>query len=240
MPRRGRPRARRLGPSLLCAAVLAAGGAALATGCGSSDDEALTVSAASSLKTALTNHAEGFDQAEVRLAFGGSDQLAAQIRAGVRPDVYAAANTELPERLHAEGLVERPVRFASNRIVVAVRDDSDARTIGDIRRVAIGSPSVPVGAYARQALRRLGPIEIASEEPDVASIVARVRAGAVDAGFVYATDVAAVEGLRAIELPFRTRVEYAAAVVRGAGGAAREFVASLRGAEALRDAGFGP
>jgi molybdate transport system substrate-binding protein len=207
------------------------------------------VSAASSLKTALTEHAETFDGAEVRLSFGGSDQLAAQIRAGARPDVFAAANTELPRKLHAEGLVETPVRFASNRLVVAVRADSRVKTVGALAepgtKIAVGSPSVPVGSYTRGALRRLDPRvadNVASEEPDVSSIVARVRAGAVDAGFAYATDVRAVKELRAIELPFRTRVEYAAAVVRGTDHPeeARAFVRGLRGAEALRGAGFGP
>jgi molybdate transport system substrate-binding protein len=217
-------------------------------GCGSGGGEPeLTVSAASSLKSAFEEHADGFDEADVRLAFGGSDQLAAQIRAGARPDVYAAANTDLPERLHAEGLVERPVRFASNRLVVAVRDDARARAFGDLReegvKVAVGSPSVPIGDYTREALRRAGgDIEIASEEPDVASIVARVRAGAVDAGVVYATDVKAVPELRAIELPVRTRISYAAAVVRGSDhpAEARAFVKGLRGAAELTDAGFGP
>ena len=208
--------------------------AALGVGCG--EDETLTVSAASSLKAAFTAHADP----HVRLSFGGSDQLAAQIRSGAKPDVFAAANAELPEQLHEEGLVEKPVRFASNRLVAAVRADGGIDALDDVKRVAIGSPSVPVGIYTRRVLRRLAPVEIASEEPDVASIVARVRSGAVDAGFVYATDVRAVEELRAIELPVRTHVEYAAAVVRPGSEAAREFVQGLRGARALREAGFGP
>ena len=52
--------------------------------------------------------------------FAGSDELAAQIRQGVKPDVYAAANTTLPDELHADGLVEKPVAFASNTLVLAV------------------------------------------------------------------------------------------------------------------------
>ena len=41
--------------------------------------------------------------------FAGSDELAAQIRKGVKPDVFAAANTKLPDQLFDEGLVEKPV-----------------------------------------------------------------------------------------------------------------------------------
>ena len=218
-----------------------------AAGCGGGDQTDLTVSAASSLKAAFEKHADDFDGAQVRLSFAGSDQLAAQIRAGAKPDVFAAANSDLPERLHAEGHLERPVVFASNRLVVAVRRDGDVRSFNQLgdpgTKVALGSPSVPIGQYAREALERARlDLEPASEEPDVSSIIARVRAGAVDAGLVYATDVSAATELRAIELPVRTRVRYAAAVVKGTEhpNEAREFVASLRGSQALRQAGFGP
>ena len=87
-----------------------------------------------------------------------------------------------------------------------------------------------------------------SEEPDVAGIVGKLAQGAVDAGFVYATDVAAAGGaLRGIALPARLepQVAYAAAVVRNAPhpAQARAFVAGLArgaGAQALRAAGFEP
>jgi molybdate transport system substrate-binding protein len=218
----------------------------LANGCNEENEPRLTISAASSLKAAFENHADEFEGAQVRLAFGGSDQLAAQIRAGARPDVFASANTELPERLHAEGLVEAPVVVASNRLVVAVPAGGDVKDFGQLAdpgvKVAIGSASVPIGKYARDALRRARlDLKPASEEPDVSSIVARVRAGAVDAGIVYATDVKAADELRAIELPVPTRVEYAAAVVKDTDhpDEARSFIEQLLGASALRKAGFG-
>jgi hypothetical protein len=57
---------------------------------------------------------------------------------------------------------------------------------------------------------------------------------------VYVTDAEAVDELRAIELPIRTRADYSAAVVRGSEHVeeARRFVRGLRGARALTDAGF--
>ena len=73
----------------------------------------LVVSAASSLKAAFTHYAEQFSQAKVRYSFGGSDLLAAQIQQGVKPDVFASANTKLPDMLYAKGLVAKPVTFAS-------------------------------------------------------------------------------------------------------------------------------
>ena len=93
-------------------------------GCGGSSESSggdsgpLIVSAASSLKTAFTQYGQQFGQ--VRFSFAGSDELAAQIRQGVKPDVFASANTKLPEQLFAARLVEKPTVFAGNRLVLAV------------------------------------------------------------------------------------------------------------------------
>jgi molybdate transport system substrate-binding protein len=207
--------------------------------CGSGEE--LRVSAASSLKPAL----EGQD--DVRVSFGGSEELAAQIRQGAQPDVYAAANTELPDALYREGLVEKPVVFAANRLVLAVPPESRITAVEDLARpglrIAVGAPSVPVGAYTRQALERLpGRVRdailanVRSEEPDVSGVVGKLVQGAVDAGFVYITDVRAVNGrLRAVALD-APKVRYGAAVVKGAGEEAREFLSRLP--ELARAAGF--
>jgi len=244
-------------------ALLAVAASAPAAGCGGGNEGSrprLTVSAATSLTKALTAYAGTFRPATVRLQFAGSDELAAQIRQGVRPDVYAAANTRLPEQLFRERLVDRPVVFAANRLVIAVPAHGSAvRSIADLARpgvtIAAGAPDVPVGAYARAVIARLPPAQrdavarnIRSSEPDVGGVVAKVAQGAVDAGLVYITDVRGAPGrLRAVELPasLRPRVRYAAAVVRGAGQPrlARAFIAGLlhgAGASALREAGFAP
>ena len=68
----------------------------------------------------------------MRLSFAGSDELAAQIRQGVKPDVYAAANTKLPDALYDEGLLEQPVEFATNTFVLAVPKDSEIDSIDDL------------------------------------------------------------------------------------------------------------
>lgn len=240
--------------------VLVAAGVTQA-GCAGADGNAhLDVSAASSLKTALTASAPSFDAADLRFSFAGSQQLAAQIRAGARPDLFASADSQLPDALAAAGLAETPVSFARNELVLAVpARGGKVRSLTDLGdggvTLAIGAPAVPVGAYARAALDRLAPrlrlralSNVRSSEPDVAGVVGKLAVGAVDAGFVYITDVRAAGGrLRAIRLPRRVQpqVLYKAQVIRGARNPAlaRAYIESLiRGpaARALREAGFLP
>src|SRR3954447_3478097 len=100
-------------PALLaCVAAIGLAGA----GCGDGSGGALVVLGASSLQEPMSEYARGFDGAEVRTSFAGSDQLAAQIRQGAAADVFASADTEYPARLHREGLVGKPRVFAANEL----------------------------------------------------------------------------------------------------------------------------
>jgi molybdate transport system substrate-binding protein len=246
--------------ALLVALAGCGGGDESTGGEGGQERPRLVVSAAASLKTAFTAYGREFPDADVRLSFAGSGELAAQIRQGVTPDVFAAADTKLPEQLFADGLVERPTVFAGNRLVLAVpAGERKVRGLEDLERgntpLAIGAEGVPVGSYTRTVLERLPAARrravlanVRTEEPDVGGIVGKLTQGAVDAGFVYVSDVRGTDGaLRAIELPpdLQPDVAYGVAVVKGASqpAAARRFIAGLldgRGAEALRAAGFEP
>jgi molybdate transport system substrate-binding protein len=250
--------------------ALVLGGAALGlAGCGDDGDTEATarggdkprlvVSAASSMTEALEACGPEFAHATVRLQFAGSDELAAQIRQGVEPDVYAAANTTLPEELNEEGLLARPVEFATNEFVLAVPKDSEIKSIDDLTgedvKIAIGAEDVPIGSYTRETLAKLTAAQeqaildnVRSNEPDVKGIVGKLTQGAADAGFVYVTDVNATGGeLEAIELPaeLQPTVTYGAGVVDGAKQPeqAQTFVDQLVDgpcADALEEAGFGP
>jgi molybdate transport system substrate-binding protein len=233
-----------------------------AVGCGSDNSDRLVVSAATSMTEALERCAPRFgesESAEVRLSLAGSDELAAQIRQGARVDVYAAANTRLPDELHSDGLLEQPVKFATNEFVLAVPKDSGIDSIEDLTKdgttVVIGSESVPIGAYTRETLAKLPAAQekailanVRSNEPDVKGIVGKLTQGAADAGFVYVTDVNATGGeLKAIELPadLEPQVTYGAGVVKKARQPelAQRFVDGLTDgdcADALKAAGFGP
>jgi molybdate transport system substrate-binding protein len=253
---------RRQSSAIRVVASIAAVATSLAVlpGCGGGgdDSEPLVVSAAASLNTAFHDYVEaaGID---ARMSFAGSDELAAQIRQGVKPDVYAAANTTLPDQLHAEGHVGQPSVFATNTLVLAVPKDSAIDSLDDLTSpgptIAMGDPSVPVGSYTREVLGELPDTQrraiydnVRSEEPDVSGIASKLTQGAVDAGFVYITDVTASDGeLKAIQLPaeLQPNVQYGAAVVTGAKepDAARSFIDGLLsgdGAAALREAGFRP
>jgi molybdate transport system substrate-binding protein len=234
---------------------------AIAAGCGNDDDDGdgLVVSAAASLSEAFPDYADaaGYD---AKFSFAGSDELAAQIRQGAAPDVYAAANTTLPDDLYEDGLLGKPVVFATNRFLLAVpADSSDITSLEDLTepgvKIAIGDPDVPIGAYTRETLDKLPTSEskaivanVASEEPDVLGIAAKINQGAVDAGFLYRSDVDASNGrIKGIVLPadLEPDVAYGAGVVTDSDeqDEAKRFVDGLlsdKGQSALRENGFLP
>ena len=188
---------------LAAGAAVAAGAVTTTDGGGGSRIDRLVVSAASSMTEALETCAPEFGDAEnadVRLSFAGSDELAAQIRQGAKVDVYAAANTQSPTSSTPTVCSSKPVEFATNEFVLAVPKDSDIGSVEDLTKegttVVIGSESVPIGAYTRETLAKLPPDQekailanVRSNEPDVKGIVGKLTQGAADAGFVYVTDV---------------------------------------------------
>jgi molybdate transport system substrate-binding protein len=227
-------------------------GLVLLAGCGGDGDGPLTVYAASSLT-------EVFEQLapDARFNFAGSDELATQLREGAQADVYAAASPRYPGELFDEGIIDAPVVFATNRLVIAVPSGNPAeiRELDDLAaadvRLVVGGEGVPIGDYTRELLGRAGRLDVlervVSEEEDVKGVLAKVALGEADAGFVYATDAqAAGDDVVAIELPseLQGRIEYPVAVVRDTGRAedAQRFVELLRssrGRAALQAAGFG-
>jgi molybdate transport system substrate-binding protein len=193
-----------------------------------------------------------------RYSFAGSDQLALQIREGAPADVYAAASPKYTQLLYRDGLVLKPVPFATNRLILLVPRSNPAgiRTVYDLRReglkLVIGDRTVPIGTYTRQILDTLGITNdvmknVVSQEADVKGIVAKVALGEADAGFVYATDAKPVASrTRTIGLPTWAQppIRYEIAVVKASSHQreAKAFlrkVLSKRGRVLLARAGFG-
>lgn len=213
----------------------------------------VTVFAAASLTDVLPRIDKG-----PRYSFAGSDQLALQIRQGAPADVYAAASPKYTQLLYRDGLVLKPVVFATNRLIVLVprSNPGGIRTVYDLRReglkIVIGDRTVPIGAYTRQILDTLGITtevtkNVVSQETDVKGIVAKVALDEADAGFVYATDAKPVAArTRVVALPAWAQppIRYEIAVVKASSNrtAAAAFVRkvmSKRGRLLLARAGLG-
>ena len=193
-----------------------------------------------------------------RYSFAGSDQLAAQIRAGATADVFASASPKQTELLYHDGLLRKPLVFATNKLIVIVPRSNPGHvdSVYDLRRrglkVVVGTPTVPVGAYTRQVLDSLGitsdvMANVVDQEPDVKSIVAKIALGEGDAGFVYKTDARpAGKRVTAVLIPAWAQppIRYEIGVVkrsshRAAATAFIKRVTSLRGRRLLVQAGFG-
>jgi molybdate transport system substrate-binding protein len=193
-----------------------------------------------------------------RYSFAGSDQLALQIRQGAPADVYAAASPKYPQLLYHDGLVRKPITFATNKLVVIVPKSNPAQihSVYDLRRsgvkVVIGDRGVPIGAYTRQLLDALGITDavmpnVVSQETDVKGIVGKVALGEADAGFVYLTDARPVASkVTKVLIPAwaQPSIRYQLAVVSSTPRRveARSFirkVRSKRGRLLLKRAGFG-
>ena len=182
----------------------------------------LTVYAAASL-TDVFPKIDSFE----RYSFGGSNQLAAQIQQGAPADVFASANTALPNQLYAKGLCSKPVVFTRNTLVVVVPKSNPAgiRGIYDLAKpgvkLVVAGPGVPVGSYTLQVLKNMNlsasvQKNVVSQETDVREVLSKVALGEADAGFVYATDAKTVSTrVKTLKVPAwaQPKVQYGICVV---------------------------
>jgi molybdate transport system substrate-binding protein len=207
----------------------------------------VVVFAAASLTDAVTEIARDFGNrsgARVVMSFGGSNDLARQIRAGAPVDVFVSASAERIEEVVRAGLVrpEDRVDLLSNRLAVVVpaRSELKLEAPEDLlraRRLALGDPEVvPAGIYAREWLERIGLWARLRERVvptlDVRAALVAVELRAVDAGVVYRTDVALAKQVRvAFEVPAgdAPRILYVAGVLASSSKqAARAFFEDLQ------------
>jgi len=208
--------------ALALAAGTVAAVAVPVSGATSTSTSGLTVYAAAS----LTQVFPAIDP-NPKYSFAGSNTLAAQIQLGAPADVFASANTSIPATLYAKGLIEQPVDFTRNTLVIVVPKSNPAgiHTIYDLTKpgvtIDIANSGVPVGSYTLQILGQMNLAKavlanVVSEETEVTAVLAKVAAGQVDAGFVYSTDAETVPGqVTVIPVPAwaQPKVTYAMAVV---------------------------
>jgi molybdate transport system substrate-binding protein len=256
------------------AIVAAIGVSALAAGCGSSSSSSSSSSTSSSTAAAAPTASTGSGatvlaaasltkvfpliDSSAKFTFAGSDALEAQIEQGAPADVFAAASPKQPAALYAKGLVDKPVEFATNTLVLIVPKSNPAHitSVSAITKkgvkLVICQASVPCGDYARKAFTNLGITSAAmknvvSQTTDVTQTVAEVALGQADAGFVYITDAKAAAGkVVTIKLPAKAKpgaMDFIAVVKASKNQAAAQAfvktVLSAKGQATLHAAGFG-
>jgi molybdate transport system substrate-binding protein len=219
----------------------------------------LTISAASSLTDVFTELAKQFRKdnkgAKVRLNFGSTSTLVAQIQSGAPSDVLASADLTSIEKLVASGnVVVAPKVFARNTMAIAVKPGNPRAvySVGDLaslRFVALCGKTVPCGVYASSVLTRAGVSLIESKVTrgiDVKSTLSAVANGDADAAIVYKTDVLAAKKIvLGIDIPSAQNVQamYGIAPIRNSKNLTNakafiDFVLSEQGWQILKTFGF--
>jgi molybdate transport system substrate-binding protein len=239
--------------------------ALLAAGCGDSGP-VLTISADTALKDGLSAYAQHFTDSRTHTTTGASAQLTAAISSrSAKPDVNVAADPRLLDRLFKAGRVGRPVRFATDELVIATHAQHQAKvtSIDDLTkpgiRIAIATPTTPTGAATNSVLRhepvarrRAILANIHAREPDTDHLIATLKASSADAILLYHSQIRTHPKAHLTELslaephnpagPARI-LQYAAAVVTATKhpDAAKAYIYGLLtgpGADAINEAGF--
>lgn len=188
----------------------------------------LTVFAAASLTAAFDTIAGDLmarnADLTIRINFMGTQELLAQLEQGARADVFISADQSHMDKAIESGLVESPALFAENKLcVVAYPDESGVRSLDDLLREGVGIivavAECPVGLYTRQCWEKMGKsprfgprfvagvnANLRSTETNVKLVVAKVRMGEADAGFVYESD-AIGEGDAVLTIPIPDDVQ---------------------------------
>lgn len=168
----------------------------------------LTISAAASLKDALTDikalYLKEKPKTTLAINFAGSGALQKQIEEGADVDLFFSAATSNMDTLKKKGLlIDYTVRnLLGNKLVLVVPKDSKVpvnssfsvvATNSSIKKIALGEPkTVPAGKYAEDVFKYLNVLDQVKPKvvyaQDVKQVLNWVETGNVDAGVVYLTD----------------------------------------------------
>jgi molybdate transport system substrate-binding protein len=158
----------------------------------------ITAACAANVKFALEEITAGFEKStgtKVRLIYGASGLLAAQIKNGAPFDVFVSADTDFPDSLVVHGFADgKPGVYAYGTVVLWTAKNIDV-TRGlevlkspDIGKIAIPDPkSAPYGRAAMQALRKAGLFNTVRDRlvfgESIAQTAQYIITQAVDIGF---------------------------------------------------------
>ncbi|MDD3307405.1 MAG: molybdate ABC transporter substrate-binding protein [Acetobacterium sp.] len=181
-----------------------------------SEPVALTISAAASLKDAMTEiqtlYLKEAPDTTLTLNFGSSGSLAQQIQQGAEVDVFMPASSKDMDTLKSAGLLNDDTlkNILGNEVVLIVPKDSqlaisDFAQVVDpaITKLGLGEPSsVPVGKYAVDVFTFYNVIDQITKKivygKDVKEVLTWVETGNVDAGVVYSTDAKVSTGVKVV------------------------------------------
>lgn len=145
---------------------------------------------------------------KVVASFAGSNELARQVKAGAKAQLFLSADEASVDALPA-GRVRRRVPLLSNSLVVIVPASApklhvdEPSSLARFQKIAVADPAaVPAGKYAKAWLQKLGVWDALAPRMipllDVRAALAAVASGRADAGIVYATDAATSDQVRVV------------------------------------------
>lgn len=248
--------------------VLASSALSWANGSGAGEQAAEpVVAAAADLKFALEEIARSFRREtgkSVKLIFGSSGTIAAQIRNGAPFQVYLSADEKYVTDLHAAGYTrDAGTLYALGRIVVIAPYSSKLRVdatlqgvaaqlkAGRLKRFAIANPEhAPYGRRAEEALRKAGvwtrirPKLVLGE--NVAQAAQFATSGSADGGIIALSlakspQLASKGNFAVIPADWHTPLKQRMVLLKNAGATAHSFYSYLQAPAAravLRRYGF--
>jgi molybdate transport system substrate-binding protein len=190
----------------------------------------ITVYAAASLRDSLQAIAADYDKAngtKIVFNFGSSGDLARQILAASKADLFFSADEKEMDRVAADGRIEESSRriVLSNQLVVIEPIDPEHPEASifkkpfeveelarpEVRRLSLAdTATVPAGRYAKAWLEKKGVWDRVKDRVlpgvDVRAALAAVESAGADAGIVYRTDAAVSK---------KARVVYAVPIAEG-------------------------
>jgi molybdate transport system substrate-binding protein len=220
------------------------------------DNTTIQVSAAISLKDALTGLKEIYTkkEPEVELQFnlGSSGMLQKQIEEGAPVDLFISAGKRQMDELATEGLIVPDTHsdlLGNELVLIVAREKKNAvKSFADIAdkasSISIGQPeSVPAGKYGKETLISLKLWDKVEKKivfaKDVRQVLAYVDSGNVDAGLVYRSDTVALRSAHVATVAPKgshSPIVYPMAVVKGSKNlkATKKFMDFLKTQEAAK------
>ncbi|MCI8888595.1 MAG: molybdate ABC transporter substrate-binding protein [Hungatella sp.] len=229
------------------------------------NQEEIVVAAAASLSNVFEDRLIPMFQEQnqgirVRGIYDSSGRLQTQLEEGLEADLFISASRKQMEALDEKAMIasETITPLLKNKLVLIVPAGGEAgfgalEDIVKAKSIALGDPdSVPAGQYAKEALMNLGIWDELQDRvsfgTNVTEVLNQVAAFSADAGIVYATDAAGMEGkvtvaAEVFEESLSQGVIYPVAVVKGtahsqASGRFLEFLKTEEAMAVFEEYGF--